>query len=145
MRTEHYILLVEDNADDVLFIRRAIERSGIRVPVGVVRDGDAAVRYLGGEGEFSDRGLHPVPTLVLLDLKLPRRSGLEVLEWMRGGGLTRSMIVVVLTSSREKTDVECAYAAGANSYLVKPISPGSLNELVKTMGLYWLQCNEPPR
>ena len=145
MNTEHVILVVEDSADDVLFLERAIAKAGITARHQFVTDGDAAVRYLAGNGEFTDRVKHPLPTLVLLDLKLPRRSGLEVLQWLRQQEHTRSTIVVVLTSSQEDGDIARAYAAGANSYLVKPISPQKMNELVNALGLYWLQLNRPPR
>ena len=145
MNTEHSILLVEDNRDDVLLIERAVEKAGIVATRHVVGDGEAAVRFLANRGEFSDRDHFPHPTLVLLDLKLPRKSGLEVLKWIREQEQTRSLIVVVLTSSREGGDVQQAYAAGANSYLVKPISPQKMNELISTLALYWLRLNEPPQ
>jgi CheY-like chemotaxis protein len=145
MRTlrEHCVLVVEDNADDVLFIQRAMRKTGIKCPIQVVGDGEAAVEYLEARGPFSDRGQFPSPTLVLLDLKLPRRSGLEVLKWIRGDGGLHKLTVVMLTGSQEVTDVNAAYVAGANSYLVKPISPSAMSELVQTLSLYWLVTNEP--
>ena len=135
MRREHSVLVVEDSADDVLFIRRALKKAGISCPIQVVGDGDAALEHL-----LSTTSL---PTLVLLDLKLPRRSGLEVLEALRTHPVRQSLSIVVLTGSRESDDVRRAYAAGANSYLVKPISPEAMTELVRTLSLYWLVSNEP--
>ena len=143
MRRDHSVLVVEDNRDDVLFIRRALTKAGIDCHVTVVGDGDAAVDYVEGRGAYADRGRHPLPALVLLDLKLPRRSGLEVLEALKSHAMRGRMIIVVLTGSRESVDVERAYAAGANSYLVKPISPQAMSELVQALGLYWLVKNEP--
>ena len=143
MTHDHSVLIVEDNADDVLFIRRALRKSGIDVPVDVVGDGDAALEYLLGRGEHADRVGQPVPTLVLLDLKLPRRSGIEVLEALRTEPVRSQMVIVVLSGSSDSSDIQRAYAAGANSYLVKPILPASMNELVERLSLYWLVSNEP--
>ena len=100
--------------------------------------------YLAGEGPFADRQRHPFPVLVLLDLKLPRRSGLEVLEWIRAQTGLKRLPVVVLTSSKEATDVNRAYDLGANSYLVKPVGFDSLLELVKSLEVYWLILNQKP-
>ena len=112
--------------------------------MAVVRDGDQAVAYLEGKGDYADRKQHPLPVVVLLDLKLPRRSGLEVLEWMRAQPDLRRIPVVVLTSSRESVDVNKAYDLGANSYLVKPVTFNDLVELITTLDLYWLILNERP-
>ena len=143
MNREHCVLVVEDNDDDVLFIRRALKKTGITCPVHVVGDGETALDYLEGRGAYADRDVNPVPTLLLLDLKLPRRSGFEVLQAVRADPVLGKLIVVVLTSSRELADIEKAYAFGANSYLVKPISPDAMSELVQALGLYWLIRNEP--
>lgn len=138
------ILLVEDNGDDVALVRRAFRRAGITTRLEVVGDGDAAVDYLQGSGPWSDRQAWPLPRLLLLDLKLPRRSGLEVLQWVRGQPALRALVVVVLTSSRENTDLRRAYAAGANSYLVKPVDFDDLLRMVQTLELYWMGLNEVP-
>jgi CheY-like chemotaxis protein len=143
MNREHCVLVVEDSGDDVLFIRRALKKTGITCPVQVVGDGERALEYLEGRGAHADRDANPVPTLVLLDLKLPRRSGFEVLQAVRANPVLGKVIVVVLTSSRETADIEKAYALGANSYLVKPISPDAMSELVQALSLYWLVRNEP--
>ena len=144
MIKDHSILLVEDDADDALLIERAIRKSNLVAPVYRVEDGEAACDYLAGHGKYADRSKHPLPTLVLLDIKLPKRSGLEVLRWVRSKPALARLVVVMLTSSRELKDVDEAYAQGANSYLVKPISPGEMQDLIKVLGLYWLRHNEPP-
>ena len=138
------ILLVEDNGDDVLLIRRAFRQAGAAAALRVVGDGDAAVAYLQGSGAFADRTAHPLPRLVLLDLKLPRRSGLEVLQWLRAEPALRTLLVVVLTSSGERADVDRAYALGANSYLVKPVDYDNLLRMAAALDLYWMRLNEPP-
>lgn len=141
---EAEILLVEDNPDDVLLIQRAFRKLGAVNPLRVVSDGEQAVAYLAGEGPYADRDAHPLPSLLLLDLKLPRRSGFEVLEWLRGRPGLRRLPVVVLTSSRESQDVGRAADLGANSYLVKPVQFDALQEMVRTLRLYWIQLNERP-
>lgn len=142
--TDNLILLVEDSGDDVALIRRAFRHAGSTTPMQVVNDGDSAVAYLEGAGGFADRDAHPLPRLVLLDLKLPRRSGLEVLEWARAQPALQALVVVVLTSSRENADLRRAYALGANSYLVKPVNFDDLLQLVGTLNLYWMRLNEVP-
>lgn len=144
MTDDQCVLLVEDNIDEVNLIQRAMRKAGMNVPVRIVSDGDAAVDYLNGDGRFFDRGQFPVPTLVLLDLKLPRRNGFEVLTELRRHAALGKTIVVVLTSSQESEDVRRAYAAGANSYLVKPIKPAAMQELMNRVRQYWLESNEPP-
>lgn len=140
----HTVLLVEDDSNDVLFIRRAFLRVNPTVEIHIVKDGDAAVEYLKGAGEFSDRDRYPVPTLILLDLKLPRRSGTEVLQWIQQRDLVKRIPVVVLTSSRERLDVNLSYDLGVNSYLVKPVSFDALSEMIATVNAYWLGANEYP-
>lgn len=138
------ILVVEDDENDVVLIGRAFRRGRLANPLRFVGDGEAARNYLAGTGEFADRDAHPLPVLVLLDLKLPRLSGLELLEWLRADGSLSGVPVVVLTSSRENRDLERAYALGANSYLVKPVAFEALLELVQAIDLYWLVMNEAP-
>jgi CheY-like chemotaxis protein len=138
------ILLVEDDTDDVMNIERAFRKAKLANPLRIVNDGDAAVDYLSGRPPYDDREQNPIPTLVLLDLKLPRRSGLEVLEWIRGNSQLKRLPVVVLTSSRERRDVNSAYDLSVNSYLVKPVAFDALLELVKSLNLYWIVCNEKP-
>lgn len=138
------ILLVEDDANDALLIQRAFRKANLANPVVRVEDGEAAVAYLGAQAPYADRAAHPLPALVLLDLNLPRRSGLEVLEWLRGQPGLRRIPVVVLTSSRESRDVNRAYDLGANSYLLKPVAAEALFEMVQTLKLYWLLLNQHP-
>lgn len=138
------VLLVEDNEDDILFVQRAFRRAKLSNALPVVEDGDDAVAYLSGEGEYADRSRHPMPTLILLDIKLPRRSGLEVLEWLRAQPGLRRIPVVMLTSSKESADVDRAFDLGASGYLVKPVDFDGLLEMVKTIGVYWMVMSELP-
>jgi CheY-like chemotaxis protein len=142
--TNQPILLVEDDENDVMLLQRAFRRAAIVNPLQVVRHGDDAVAYLEGTGEFADRALHPLPVLMLLDLKLPRRTGLEVLRWVKERTGLKRIPIVVLTSSKNDDDVNRAYELGANSYVVKPVSFETLLELVKSLELYWLVLNERP-
>jgi CheY-like chemotaxis protein len=142
--TDQPILLVEDDENDVMLLQRAFRRAAIVNPLQVVRHGDDAVAYLEGTGEFADRRLHPLPVLMLLDLKLPRRTGLEVLQWVKERTGVKKIPIIVLTSSKNDEDVNRAYELGANSYVVKPVSFETLLELVKSLELYWLVLNERP-
>lgn len=136
------ILHVEDDSNDVLLFRHACQKAGVAPDVQVVNDGEEAIAYLKGEQRFGDRAKHPLPKVVLLDLKMPRVSGFEVLSWMRLEPSMRRVPVVVLTSSNHEADVQRAYEAGANSYLVKPVGFHSLVDLVRTINDYWLSLNE---
>ena len=140
------ILLVEDDPNDVLLIRRAFTKAGLGLPdcMQVVGDGEGAIDYLGGSGPYSSRERFPLPAVVLLDLKLPRKSGFEVLEWLRGQPGLRRIPVVVLTGSAQSSDVNRAFDIGANSYLVKPVGIDALTEIMRTLNLYWLLLNERP-
>ena len=139
------ILLVEDNPDDVLFLTRALGKAGVGNSLHVVEDGQQAIDYLEGKGQYTDRSIHPLPLLVLLDLKLPYVPGLEVLRWLRDQPALSKIIVVVLTSSDHPADVKKAYALGANSFLSKPSNPDDLPELVRLVVDYWLRSNVPDR
>lgn len=139
------ILIVEDNPTDILLIQRAFRQIDLsHISLQIVRDGDTAVFYLSGEGEYSDRERYPLPMLILLDLKLPRRSGHEILAWVRQQPDLKRLPIIMLTSSREAVDVNQAYDLGINSYLVKPIGFTALVEMLKTLNLYWLMLNKPP-
>jgi CheY-like chemotaxis protein len=144
MDTGKAVLLVEDNANDVVLFERAFRKAGIQNPLRIVNDGQSAMEYLAGQGPYADRSEHPMPGLLLLDLKLPRKSGHEVLAWLRQQPRISSLTTVVMTSSKESEDIDRAYAAGANSYLVKPVAFQTLVEMVKTLNLYWLTLNETP-
>src|SRR5262249_4579572 len=141
---EGVILLAEDDLNDVLLIRRAFQRTHVANPLHVVQDGEQALAYLSGEGPFADRERYPLPVLMLIDLKMPRRNGLEVLEWVRLQPCLKRLPVVVLTSWNQNPDINRAYELGANSYLVKPAAFDSLLELVKNLDMYWLILNEKP-
>ena len=141
---EGVILLAEDDANDVLLIQRAFQRNHVANAVQVVRDGDEALAYLSGQAPFADRERHPLPVLMLMDLKMPRKSGLEVLEWVRQQPGLKRLPIIVLTSSNQSPDINRAYELGANSYLVKPAGFDSLLDLVKNLDMYWLILNEKP-
>jgi CheY-like chemotaxis protein len=134
------IVLVEDNPDDADLILYAFRKVHIANPVEVIPDGERAIQRL---GERADAGDGQVPALVLLDLKLPRRSGFEVLEWIRSNDASRLWPVVVLTSSNQNGDVRRAYELGANSYLVKPVGSDALLDMVRTLQSYWVILNRP--
>jgi len=145
MIVAHYtILLVEDDANDVLLIERAFEKAHLANPIKSVRDGQEAIAYLSGMPPYDDRLRYPLPALILLDLKLPRKSGFEVLNWLRQEEDLRRLPVVILTSSGQAADINRAYELGANSYLVKPVSFEALTQLVQGLGVYWLILNESP-
>ena len=129
------ILLVEDDSNDVLLLQRAFRRANLDHSLQVVSDGDQAVLYFTGQGGYADRERYPLPSLVLLDLQLPRMSGLEVLAWLRNQtGVLKNLPVIVLTSSRLSDDVDRAYALGANSYMAKPSGNyDGLAEMVKKL------------
>jgi DNA-binding response OmpR family regulator len=142
--TRYTILLVEDDPNDVFLLRRAFRKAKLENAVQVVADGDTAVAYLAGQGAFADRARYPLPILILLDLKLPRRSGLEVLGWLRQQAELKRLPVVMLSSSNEVIDINRAYDLGVNSYLVKPTTFQVLLEMIRTLGLYWMIFNEKP-
>ncbi len=135
------LLLVEDNEDDAFFMRRALKRAGISHPLHHVTDGREAVAYLAGEGNYADRSAHPFPTVVFLDLNLPHKSGLQVLEWIRQQPQFARIVVIALTSSSERIDLERAYRLGANSYVVKPPSADQLVEIADAFKRWWLDVN----
>ena len=139
------ILLVEDNPRDILLIQRAFGKAGIINPLQVVNDGDAAVLYLSGEEPYSERSHYPLPALILLDQKLPRRSVAEVLMWLRQQPILKRMPVVVLTASREYADVNHLYDLGANAYMVKPVAFNDLVKIIDTINQHWIFLNEKPQ
>jgi CheY-like chemotaxis protein len=136
------VLLVEDNPDDVLLVKRAFRKAELKCPLQVVTDGEQAVDYLAGAEKNDGAAAQALPVLVLLDYRLPRKSGLEVLQWIRSRLDLATLPVVVLTSSKEPETIRAAYLAGANSYLLKPVDFQRLIELVKALNSYWLGWNE---
>jgi two-component system response regulator len=137
------ILLVEDEEGDVFFMRQALKKAGVLNPLQVASDGQQAIDYFKGTGKFANREEFPLPCLVLLDLKLPLVMGLDVLKWIRERP-EMAMIVVILTSSKEETDVAIAYRLGANGYLVKPHDVSLLTDMAKSIKDFWLTQNTPP-
>ena len=138
---DNVILLVEDNEDDVFLMELTFKEAGVQNAVHVATDGQKAVNYLSGTGEFGDREKFPFPSLIFLDLKLPYRSGLEILEWMRAQPNLPKAFVAVLTSSNEPSDLQKAYDLGAKTYLVKPPTPEMIYDLAQGFKLDWLGCN----
>jgi DNA-binding response OmpR family regulator len=138
------ILLIEDSPDDVFFMKRAFKLAGVTHPLQVAEDGEKAMDYLSGAGRFANREEFPLPGLVLLDLRLPRVPGFDVLKWMRAQSAFECVPVLVLTSSKEDRDMQKAYALGANSFLVKPSDSNELAAMVKTLVEYWTRFNAVP-
>ena len=138
------ILLVEDNADDELLTLRALAKNNIMNEVIVVRDGAEALDFLFGQGAYDTRDLQVMPTVTLLDLKLPKIDGLEVLRQVRANERTRLLPIVILTSSKEEQDLLSGYRLGANSYVRKPVDFAQFVDAVRQLGLYWLVLNERP-
>jgi CheY-like chemotaxis protein len=143
MTTACTILLAEDSDTDALLMQRAFMKSGLTNPLARVHDGVEAIDYLAGNGVFADREKYPFPVLLLLDLKMPRRDGFEVLQWIRSQPVIKRLPVCVLTASDQKWDVEHAYEMGANSYLQKPTEFLDLVQLLKTVGTYWRIVEKP--
>jgi two-component system response regulator len=139
------ILLVEDNPKDVELTLRAFERANLTNRIHVARDGAEALEFLFCEGPHAGRRMDDAPKVVLLDLKLPKVDGLEVLQRLKSDPRTKSIPVVVLTSSREQRDVVESYDLGVNSYIVKPVNFEQFLESVQQLGLYWLLTNQPPK
>jgi two-component system response regulator len=142
--TRKTILLVEDDRDDEELTLRALRRSNIRNEVIVARDGEQALEVLFGEGKYLDREIDLLPAVVLLDLKLPKVSGIEVLRRIRSEPRTRRLPVVVLTSSRQERDRDEVYDLGANSYICKPVDFEKFSEAIGHLGMYWVLLNELP-
>lgn len=138
----HRVLIVEDDPDDRHMIARAFRKANVEAELDFAEDGDQALAYL--DGTLRAEGGASIPSVILLDLKLPRRSGFEVLAYLKEDGPLRRVPVVILTSSRESTDLVRAYDLGANSYLVKPVRPDALLQIAAQVDSYWLRLNEAP-
>lgn len=137
------ILLVEDEEHDILFMQMALQKAGVNNYLALARDGKEAIQYLAGTGKYHDRTLHPLPGLVLLDLKLPEIPGLEVLRWIRERPQFSTTPVIVFSSSNQDFDVDSAYQLGANAYVIKP-GYMELLEIVRCIKIYWLDMDAPP-
>jgi CheY-like chemotaxis protein len=135
------ILHVDDDSNDVVLFEHACQKAGVSCNLHNVEDGDEAISYLRGEQQFANRERYPIPTLVLLDLKMPRMNGFDLLAWVRSHEEFGALPIVVLSSSNHESDVKRAYDLGANSYLVKPVGFDSLVEIVRALSQYWLTLN----
>jgi two-component system response regulator len=143
---ERIILLVEDNPDDIKLTQRAFNKSKIaeKISLKVVINGNEALDFLFGEGAYSDRNTKQMPSVILLDLNLPRIDGFQVLERIRSDERTKLIPVIILTSSKEERDIKRAYTLGANSYIRKPVDFKKFSETAQQLGLYWVELNEIP-
>ena len=139
------VLYAEDEEDDVFLLRHAFQEASIPNPIVTLPDGEAAIDYLGGRGNFTDRSEHPLPILLLLDINMPLVSGLEVLEWIRAQDSSlRELPALIFSSSSQPSDIQRAYQLGANGYLVKPSGLANLAEMVRAVRDYWLVHNQVP-
>jgi len=132
------ILVADDDSDDIFLLRRAFEKAGLDQPIFDVSDGEQAIEYLSGESAFADRARHPLPALVVLDIKMPKRNGFDVLEWLSAHEGFRDLPVVMLSSSSQESDVAKARTLGAQEYFVKPSDSDDLRQVVQTMAVKWL-------
>ena len=135
------IFLVEDRPDEIELMKQALHQSGVTNPLRLISDGAEAIAYLEGKDRYADRNTYPLPRLVLLDLKLPNRTGLDVVRWLKNDARLKRIPVIMVTSSRELSDMEKAYSAGVNSYLVKPTSFRDFVETMKITATYWIHYN----
>ena len=145
MSEEAALLVVEDDPDALLLLKRAFRKVALEAPIHVVMDGDAAVKYLAGEGLYADRRAYPLPCIILLNLKLPKRSGLEVLEWMRAQPHLRDIPVMIVTTSDEESDRRRATELGAKHYEIKPIDSGCLLGLARKVQKYTRTVSALPK
>ena len=139
------ILLVEDTPSDAALIRRGFDKTNVLNPIVWVKNGQEALAYLSGLGQYGDRIRYPLPALILLDLDLPEMTGFELLQWKRTQPYVRRIPVVVLTIDKATSAINAAYDLGANSYLVKPGDPEEIMRIVKSIQEYWLGLNQPPK
>jgi CheY-like chemotaxis protein len=138
------ILLAEDDENQIVLIRRVFKQAHLVNPLHVVSNGEEAIAYLKGEGQYANRAEYPLPALLLLDLKMPRKNGFEVLKWIREQPTLRGLRIIVLTSSEDMADVNRAYQLGANSFLVKPGDFEKFVSVIQTLQGYWLWISEAP-
>jgi CheY-like chemotaxis protein len=143
MKRSFPILLVEDEPDDVFFVERAFHTADIKHPLFTVGDGQEAIHYLSGKGKYADRAAYSLPQLVLADLKMPRLTGFDLIEWMRKDEQCRLVPIIILSSSGLPADVNRAYALGANAYMVKPAEARALERLFQTIAEFWLAGEKP--
>ena len=139
------VLLVEDDLNDIFLVKRAFKVAHIHHPLQVVTDGVEAIQYLSGEGKYADRAAYPLPRLIVMDIKMPRSTGFEVLEWVKGDGRPlRRIPIVIVSSSDNPADINRAYELGANAYMVKPMDYRAVEHLFQTINHYWgSECAKP--
>lgn len=142
--SEIEILLVEDNINDAELTTRALRKNNISNNIIHLKDGAVAIEFLFGMGDYENRDINNKPKIILLDLKMPKVDGLEVLKKVKSSELTKKIPVIILTSSKENPDIEKAYILGANSYIVKPVDFDGFSKAIKEVGFYWLLLNQPP-
>jgi CheY-like chemotaxis protein len=138
------VLMAEDDDNDVFFVQRAFKQAQIPNPLHRVKDGEEAIAYLRGDGQYSDRAQFPLPRFLLLDLKMPRKNGFEVIAWIRQQPGIKRLPIAVLTSSKEEPDINRAYDTGANTYLVKPVKFEELVETIKALDQFWFSLAKIP-
>lgn len=143
MKTKWPMLLAEDDPNDVLLFERSVVKSGVGAWLHVARNGEEAIEYLKGEGDYGDRSMHPLPRLVVTDLKMPRVNGFELLEWLKEHEQCRFVPTIVLSSSNDPKDIQRAYELGVNCYLVKPQTFDELSEVIRMMLGFWGRCELP--
>lgn len=139
------IVFIEDSPEDADLAIRSFKKNNVANEIKLIDDGQLALDYLFGQGKYSDSGRPVTPRLVLLDLKLPKVNGLEILAKMKADSTLRRVPVVILTSSNQDMDIERAYSLGANSYIVKPVNFGKFADAIQQMGVYWMVLNQPPK
>jgi CheY-like chemotaxis protein len=145
METKDFtVLLVEDDLNDIFLVKRAFKMAQLENPLQVVTDGEEATHYLSGHGKYADREVHPLPKLIVMDIKMPRMTGFEVLEWIKNDGSLRRIPVVIVSSSNRPEDIDRAYELGANAYMVKPVNYRAVERLFESITHYWgLECAKP--
>ena len=138
------VLLVEDELNDIFLVKRAFKMAHLENPLQVVTDGEEATYYLSGKGKYADRKTYPLPRLIVMDIKMPRMSGFDVLEWIKHDGLLRRIPVIIVSSSDRSQDIDRAYELGANAYMVKPVNYQAVERLFESITHYWgLECAKP--
>ncbi|MCE3279568.1 MAG: two-component system response regulator [Bacteroidetes bacterium] len=143
-KQEIEILLVEDNTSDAEMAIRALKKKGLSNSVIHVKDGAEAIDFVFGTGKFENRNVNHQPKIILLDLKMPKVSGIEVLKTLKSDERTKAIPVIILTSSREDPDIKVCYELGVNSYIVKPVGFDNFTDAISELGVYWLLLNQPP-
>ena len=145
METKDFtVLLVEDDLNDIFLVKRAFKMAQLDTPLQVVTDGEEATHYLSGDGKYSDRESYPLPKLIVMDIKMPRMTGFDVLEWIKNDGTLRRIPVIIVSSSNRPEDIDRAYELGANAYMVKPVSYRAVERLFGSITHYWgHECAKP--